>query len=161
MSDNPYPLLKADEIARLEETIHVHQFNENAVRHTRSIGDLLGLSSLGVHLVRLEKGKDSTQFHYHHVDEEFLYIISGKGIAEIGDEEREVGPGDFMAFVKNSLPHGMRNPFDEDLVYLMGGNRNAIDICDYPRIRRRMYRVDGAKQYVDLQYLHDVPQQPK
>jgi len=161
MSDKPYPLLKADEIARLAETINVHQFNENAVRHTRSIGDLLGLSSLGVHLVRLEQGKDSTQFHYHHVDEEFLYILSGKGIAEIGDEEREVGPGDFMAFVKNSLPHSMHNPFDEDLVYLMGGNRNDIDICDYPRIGRRMYRTYGVKQYVDLQHLHDVPQQPK
>lgn len=159
MADNPWPLLTSAQIDDLDEVAHVHQFNDNAVRHTRSLGDVLGLTSLGVHLVRLEQGRDSTQFHFHHVDEEFLYILSGRGIAEIGNERCEVGPGDFMAFSKGSLPHAMHNPHEEDLVYLMAGNRNAIDICDYPRIGRRMYRIDGAKQYVDLEHLHDV--QPK
>ena len=74
-------LLKANDIAALKETRHVHQFNENAVRFTRSIGDLLGLSQIGVHLVRLESGNESTQFHFHHCDEEFLYILEGQGIA--------------------------------------------------------------------------------
>ena len=56
------------------------------MRHTRSLGDQLGLTDLGVHLVRVEPGHDSTQFHFHHQDEEFLYILEGSGIAEIGDE---------------------------------------------------------------------------
>ena len=153
----PYPLLNASDIAALAETRHTHQFNPNAVRHTRSLGDLLGLTRLGVHLVRLEKGRDSTQFHYHHVDEEFLYIIEGRGIAEIGDNRHEVGPGDFMAFTRESLPHNLSNPFDEDLVYLMGGNRSEFDVCDYPRINRRMYRIAGNKEYVDMEHLHHVP----
>lgn len=152
----PRPLLTAKEIAGLKETVNVHQFNANAIRHTRSLGDLLGLTHLGVHLVRLEKGHDSTQFHYHHMDEEFLYILSGRGIAEIGEERHEVGPGDFMAFTRHSLPHNLTNPFDEDLVYLMGGNRSEFDICDYPRINRRMYRVNGQKEFVDTEHLHDV-----
>ena len=156
MADRPHPLLTAGQIENLPETAHQHQFNDNAVRHTRSIGDLLGLSDIGVHLVRLETGHDSTQFHFHHVDEEFIYILSGRGIAEIGDEAHEVGPGDFMGFTSFSLPHNMRNPFDEDLVYLMGGTRSTIDVCDYPRIRRRMYREHGVKQYVELEDLHEV-----
>ncbi len=152
----PFPLLRAAEIDAMQEIANVHQFNKNAVRQTRSIGDLLGLTSLGIHLVRLEPGAESTQFHFHHVDEEFVYILSGWGIAEIGDGEYKIGPGDFMAFTRQSLPHAMRNPFEEDLVYLMGGNRSAIDVCDYPRINRRMYRVDGQKEYVDLENLHPV-----
>lgn len=157
MSDETWPLLTAEQIENLEETAHRHQFNDNAIRHTRSLGDILGLSDIGVHLVRLEKGHDSTQFHFHHVDEEFVYILSGRGIAEIGEESREIGAGDFMAFKKHSLPHNMHNPFDADLVYLMGGSRSRIDICDYPRIGLRMYREDGVKQYVELDDLHEVP----
>ena len=61
--DNPLPLLTAEQIRRMEEIAHRHQFNDNAIRHTRSIGDALGLTDIGVHLVRLEKGNDSTQFH--------------------------------------------------------------------------------------------------
>lgn len=156
MTDKPYPLLTASQIAALPEKVHQHQFNDNAVRHTRSIGDLLGLSDLGVHLVRLEPGHDSTQYHFHHQDEEFVFILSGKGIAEIGDNTHEVSAGDFMAFTKHSLPHNMHNPFDEDLVYLMGGTRSPIDVCDYPRIKRRMFREQGNKQYVELENLHEV-----
>lgn len=150
MADQPFPLLTANAIGEMEESRHVHQFNSNAIRHTRSIGDALGLQSLGVHLVRIEPGDETTEFHFHHQDEEFLYILSGRGIAAIGDREVEVSAGDFMAFGRISLPHTMRNAFDEDLVYLMGGTRSDIDICDYPRINRRMYRVDGHKQYLDL-----------
>lgn len=155
--DRPYPLLTAEDIGELSETVRHHQFNDNAIRHTRSLSDELGLERIGVHLVRLEPGRESTQFHFHHQDEEFLYILSGRGIAEIGDDQHEVGPGDFMGFTGFSLPHSMRNPFDEDLVYLMGGERNPIDVCEYPRINRRMYRENGLKQYVDVEHLHDVP----
>lgn len=155
--DKPFPLLTAAQIENLAENAHRHQFNDNAIRHTRSLGDILGLTDIGVHLVRLEKDHDSTQFHFHHIDEEFVFILSGRGIAEIGDTTREIAAGDFMAFGRNSLPHNMHNPFDEDLVYLMGGSRSQIDICDYPRIGLRMYREHGVKQYVELENLHEVP----
>ena len=160
MADKNSSMLKAEEIAAMAETVNIHQFNDKAVRHVRALSDSLGLKHIGVHLARLESGSESTQFHFHHCDEEFLYIIDGKGIAEIGDQQHEVGPGDFMAFGQGSQPHTLRNPFDEDLVYLMGGNRSELDICDYPRINRRMYRINGNKQYVDLENLHDVKQKP-
>ncbi len=153
-------LLTASQISSLAETTNIHQFNENAIRHTRSLGDLLGLTQIGVHLVRLQPGFESTQFHFHHNDEEFLYILSGRGIAEIGDQEHEIGEGDFMAFAQKSAPHMLRNPYADDLVYLMGGSRNDIDICDYPRINRRMFRVNASKTYVDMENLHDVSQNP-
>lgn len=150
------PLLTAADIESMAEVAHVHQFNDNAVRHTRALSDSLGLEHIGVHLVRLESGRDSTQFHFHHRDEEFIYILSGRGIAQLGDAEREVGPGDFMAFTRQSVPHNLNNPFEEDLIYLMGGNRSAIDICDYPRIGRRMYRVEGDKTFTDLEHIQPV-----
>ncbi|MEX0839499.1 MAG: cupin domain-containing protein [Parvibaculum sp.] len=142
----------AAQIADLPERVHTHQFNPNAIRHTRSLGDLLGLADLGVHLVRVEPGRETTEHHFHGQDEEFLYILSGRAQAMIGEECFDVGPGDFMAFPKNSPAHSMRVPDDaaEDLVYLMGGTRSPIDVCTYPRLGRRMYRVDGVKEYASL-----------
>ncbi|MBO6554996.1 MAG: cupin domain-containing protein [Pseudomonadales bacterium] len=154
--DKSFPLLTAKDIGEMNEVPNRHQFNDNAIRHTRSLTDQLGLSDLGVHLVRVEPGHDSTQFHFHHQDEEFLYILEGTGIAELGDEQVRVAAGDFLAFAKHSLPHNLHNDSDADLVYLMGGTRSNIDICDYPRINRRMYREDGTKTFSDMDDLHDV-----
>ena len=55
-----------------------------------------------------------------------------------------------MGFVAGSLPHNLFNPNVEDLVYLVGGNRLPYDVCDYPRIRMRRYRTNGANEYVSL-----------
>jgi uncharacterized cupin superfamily protein len=154
--EKPHPLLRAKDIQELPEQIRIHQFNKDAIRHTRSLGDLTGLTSIGAHLVRVEPGAQSTQFHTHQVDEEFLYILSGQGTAEIGEEKFAIESGDFMGFTANSLPHNLINTSNEDLVYLMCGNRNEIDICDYPRIKRRMYRVKGRKEFVDLDALKEV-----
>jgi uncharacterized cupin superfamily protein len=155
-TDKPHPLIKAAEIEEMPLDTRTHQFNSNAIRQTRSLGDLLGLEALGVHLVTVEPGNESTQFHFHHVDEEFLYILSGRGIAEIGEDSFEVEPGDFMGFTAHSLPHTLVNPYKEDLTYLMAGSRSHIDICDYPRIRRRMYRANGKKEFVDWDSLNKV-----
>ena len=86
----------AGRIAGLPERAHVHQFNPNAVRHMRSLGDLAGLGDMGVHLVRIEPGGDTTEHHFHGQDEEFLFILSGKGEATIGETVIVVGPGDFL-----------------------------------------------------------------
>lgn len=117
METNHTPhLLKAKEIAAMPEVAKVHPLNSQAVRHTKSLGDALGMTQLGIHLVRVEPGQETTQFHFHHQEEEFLYIISGRGVAEIGKAEVEVAAGDFMGFTAPSLPHCLKNPFTEDLV---------------------------------------------
>lgn len=150
----PIPhLLKAGDIQAMPETVKVHPLNSQAVRHTKSLSEAVGMAHLGVHLVRVEPGKETTQFHFHHQEEEFIYIISGKGIAKIGEEQIEVEAGDFMGFTAPSLPHGMKNPFQEDLVYLMGGERQNFDACDYPKLKKRLYRVNGERRLVEWEDL--------
>lgn len=152
-----HPLLRAKDIEALPENERVHALDAEAVRHTRSLGDAVGLSTLGVHLVRLKQGRRSSVFHFHHHDEEWIYILSGRGVTEIGEERMEVGAGDFMGFVAGSLPHNLYNPNPEDLVYLVGGNRLPFDVCDYPRIRMRRYRTNGVNEYVSLDALRSSP----
>jgi uncharacterized cupin superfamily protein len=147
------PLLRAADIQAIPEEVRVHALDPASVRHTRSLGDAVGLATIGVHLVRLKSGKTSSVYHFHHHDEEWIYVLAGRGIAEIGDEKLEVGPGDFMGFVAGSLPHSLANLNREDLVYLVGGNRLPFDICDYPRIRKRRYRINGKNEYVSWDLL--------
>jgi uncharacterized cupin superfamily protein len=105
----------------------------------------VGLQRLGLHLVRVEPGHATTEFHYHHQEEEFIYILAGQGIAVIGTSAYEVSSGDFMGFTAPSLPHSMFNPSTTDLVYLMGGERQPFDICDYPRLRQRLIRCGDRR----------------
>tara|TARA_Y100001933_G_scaffold213948_1_gene219840 strand:+ start:296 stop:781 length:486 start_codon:yes stop_codon:yes gene_type:complete len=156
-TDGPRHLLRAADIEALPERRHQHQFNDNAVRLTRTLGDAAGLERIGIHLVRLAPGRDSTQHHYHDADEEFLYVISGRGVARIGDEAFEVGPGDFMGFPAPSPAHSLSNPFDEDLVYLMGGERNVVDAVHYPLIRRTMLKGPEGRRWVGWDDLFPLP----
>lgn len=118
-----------------------YPLNPNSEVHMRSLGDSVGLERLGIHLMRIPPGKESFIYHSHYSEEEFIYILSGRGIAEIDQEEVEVGPGDFMGFPTPSVAHHLRNPFAEDLVYLSGGERNPSEIVDFPRIGKRLVRA--------------------
>ena len=118
-----------------------HPLNPKSEIHLTALGDAVGLERLGVNLVRVAPGKESFVFHMHHTEEEFIYVLSGRGIAEIGDEEHEVGPGDFMGFPTPSVGHHLKNPFTEDLVYLSGGERRPSEVADFPRLDKRLVRV--------------------
>ncbi|MBX3705887.1 MAG: cupin domain-containing protein [Pseudomonadales bacterium] len=148
--------LTAAAIAALPERRHQHQFNENAVRMTRTLGVAAGLAGIGLHRIRLAPGSESTQHHWHDADEEFIYILAGRAIACIGTERFEVGPGDFMGFGAPSPAHSLENPFDEDLHYLVGGERNAVDLVHYPRIERTLIKSHGARRWVEWADVHEL-----
>lgn len=141
--------LSAAEIDGLQETSYVHPLNANAVRLTRTLGEIAGLRNVGVHLVRVAPGRASTEFHFHHAEEEFLYVLAGRGVAEIDGREIPVGPGDFMGFPAGGPAHAMRNEGDEDLVYLMAGERRDGDVVDYPRAGKRALKALGNRHIVD------------
>ena len=153
----PEHLITSQRIAELEELKVEHQFNSNAIRFTKNLGSIAGLTRLGIHQVRLNPGRDSTTHHYHEADEEFLYIISGKGIAKIGTQEFEVSAGDFMGFPSPSLPHSMHNNSDEDLVYLMGGERWPVDVVRYPDQQKTMIKSNGSRSWSNDSHLADLP----
>ena len=145
----PHHLLTSATIDAMNSAERIHPLNKNAVRHTRILGDAVGLKNLGVHLVRVVPGRETTELHFHHCEEEFMYILSGTGEAEIGADVFKISAGDFLGFTAPSLPHAMRNTGNDDLVYLMVGERRIIDIADYPRQRKRLFRHNGKRELVN------------
>jgi uncharacterized cupin superfamily protein len=149
-------LLRRSQLEALPLQRLVHQHNPSAIRHTTCLTDALGLTGMGVHLVHLRPGDLSSEHHFHEEDEEFVYLLSGRAVASIGDQQLEVEAGDFMAFPKSSPPHHMENRGSEDVVYLVGGTRSPIDICNYPRLGLRQYRVHGKREFVKVEDLKQV-----
>ena len=150
MSAAPQSLIRAAEIAALPEIPFRHPLNPKSEIHLRSLSALAGLARLGLHIGRVPPGAESFVYHFHHREEEFVYILSGRGIADIGDASHEVGPGDFMAFTAPSVGHHLRNPFDADLVYLMGGENSGFEIGEFPRLRKRAIFERDAAYIIDV-----------
>lgn len=136
-----------------------HPWNPHSSFSGVRLANLTGLSRAGVSLMRVPAGKESFIYHAQWREEEWIYIISGHGAAEIEDEEFDVGPGDFMGFPAG-VAHHLRNPNSEDLVYLVGGENVDLEVADFPRLGRRMlrhgqnveiFRVSEAESFGPLQ----------
>lgn len=141
----PNPLIRGDEVRKLQEPTISHPFNPNSELCGVSLSDQVGMQRVGFHLVRIPPGEKSFIYHSRQFEEEFIYVLSGRGIAEIDDEEFEVGVGDFMGFPTPSVAHHLRTTFNEDLVYLMGGERRGD--CRFSRLKKRLF-VKGKEARV-------------
>ena len=149
MTDAKQFVLHASEIEQREQPFS-HPWNPKSQLIGVQLSRALGLKRTGVSIARIPAGKESFVYHSHQHEEEWLYILSGRGIAEIDGEELEVAPGDFMAFPTPSVPHHLKNPFDEELVYLMGGENREFDIGDFPRLGKRMVKSGGNFEVYDV-----------
>lgn len=149
MSEKKKPLWRAAEIQPALRPF-TQKLNPNSLFRAAGLSRLAGMSRAHVSLVRLPPGKESFAYHAHMLEEEWIFILSGRAIAEIDGKVAEVGPGDFMGFATPSVPHLLRNAFEEECVYLMGGEDRPIDVVAYPQDDQRYLIVQtekGAEYY--------------
>lgn len=142
MSDETY-LLTAEDIAAMEGLAKTHFLNPNAQRTNKSLGDATGLTGLGIHLIEVEPGRDTTETHVHHHEDEAVFVLSGTATAQIGDDSVDIGPGDFIGYRKGGLPHNIRNTGSETFRCLVIGQRLDQDVADYTEQGKRIYRNAG------------------
>jgi len=144
-------LLTAAEIEALDGVTTPHPVSEKVKRVTKSLGDPAGLTEMGVHLFETAPGAESTAYHFHHFEEEAVYVLSGTGEAKIGDEVFQIGPGDFMGHPKGGPAHVIRNTGTAPLRCLITGQRLDHDVIDYPDAGTRLTRTNGqTDKFEDL-----------
>jgi uncharacterized cupin superfamily protein len=146
---DPLSLLRAADIAAKMAT-HSHPWNPKSEMKGVQLSRAVGLERSGVSLARIAPGKESFVYHSHEREEEWLYILSGTGTAEIDGGEYEVGTGDFMGFPTPSVAHHLRNTGAEDLVYLMGGEHREVDVSTFPRLGKKMVRIGDKVEIYDI-----------
>lgn len=137
---------------RLPVTVE-HPLNPKSELSMRLLSAGTGMSRLGVSEGRLAPGKEAFVYHSHATEEEFLYILEGRGLLRADDETMEVGTGDFIGFPTPSVAHLLSNPFDEPLVYLMGGERHAAEVADFPDHGKRLFRTPEDAFIVDVKHI--------
>jgi uncharacterized cupin superfamily protein len=135
-------ILRRTDQGALPETQFSHPLNPRSSVFMRTLGDATGLKRIGVHVMRVPPGHESFAYHAHFTEEELIYVISGRGIAEVGGEKVEIGPGDFLGFpTEPPVAHQLYNPFDQELVYLSCGERHGTEVADFPKQNMRQVRV--------------------
>ena len=137
MPDDPKHLVRTSALKAEDATRLRHPLNPKSEVHLHSLGDRVGMQRCQLKLARLPPGKESFLPHAHALEEEFIYILEGEGRALIGEVEVAVGPGDYMGFPTDGVVHHLRNDGPADLVYLVGGERLAMDVSRFPTIGKR------------------------
>lgn len=133
-------VLRAAEIGARQES-EGHPWNPNAEMIGVDLGKRLGLKRTSVSIARVPAGKECGVPEARHREEQWVYVLMGQGLARIGEEEIEVGSGDFLAYPAPQILHHLKNIGGGDLVYLTGGETAKMDVVDYPTLGKRAVRL--------------------
>ncbi|MGV6818415.1 MAG: cupin domain-containing protein [Thiotrichales bacterium] len=136
-------LITKEEIEQLGGTPKTHFLNENAKRINKSLGDLTGLTGLGFHIIEVQPGNESTEFHMHYHEDECVYILEGQAEALIGDEIYSVKAGDFIGYRAGGEAHTLINTSNSLLKCIVVGQRLSHDVGDYPKLNKRIFRNEN------------------
>ena len=112
-------------------------------REKRALGDPLGLTKIGINHTTLPPGKESSMRHWHTLEDEFIFVLSGEVVVRSDAGEQLLKAGMCAGFPasadgKSGDGHQLINRGSEPAVYLEISNREKGDEAFYP--------------YVDLHY---------
>jgi uncharacterized cupin superfamily protein len=127
------PKIDVDSVSPDSRTFYPKQFRDVvAGREKRRLGNAAGLTQFGVNLTRLKPGGASALRHWHHSEDEFIYMVEGELVLIENNGEAILRPGDaagFKAGVDNG--HCLVNRTSRDALFLEIGTRAAKDRVDY------------------------------
>ncbi len=102
-------------------------------RRLRRLAAAGGLTKLGVTQLVLPPGAWSSQRHWHALEDEFLYVISGQVVVASDAGDEPAGPGDCFAWPAGAKDgHCVKNVGATDAVLLAMSNMEENDVGDYP-----------------------------
>lgn len=125
-------------------------------REARALGEALGLTRIGVNLVRVLAGKQSSMRHWHTHEDEFLYVLEGELVLRTQAGEQQLTAGMCAGFAAGSTDgHHLINRSERPASFLVVSNRDPEDSAHYPdpdvdlmwsppHARKRMTRRDGT-----------------
>lgn len=115
-----------------------------AGRSRKRLGRALGLLDYGVNLTTLEPGAASALRHWHKLEDEFIFVVSGELTLITDAGEQLLGPGMCAGFPKN-VPdgHHLVNRSTAPATYLEVGSNHPEEEATYPDDDLHFNRADG------------------
>jgi len=108
-------------------------------REKRALGDPLGLTKIGINHTTLPPGKESSMRHWHTLEDEFIFVLSGEVVVKTDAGEQVLKAGMCAGFPasadgKTGDGHQLINRSTEPAVYLEISNRAKGDEAFYPDV---------------------------
>lgn len=104
-----------------------------AERAKRKLGDACGLTKFGVNLVTLGPGGQSALRHWHTLEDEFVYVLSGELVLVTDSGEQSITAGVCAGYPAGKRDgHHFVNRGSAPATYLEVGNRIDGDNAFYP-----------------------------
>jgi uncharacterized cupin superfamily protein len=99
-----------------------------------ALGELLGLTHLGVSYDIIAPGHRICPFHNHHANDEFYVVLEGSGSYRTPSGEYPVQAGDVIGAPAGGrdTAHQIINTGDADLRVLVASSMREPDVCEYP-----------------------------
>jgi uncharacterized cupin superfamily protein len=102
-------------------------------RMKRRLGEACGLKRFGVNLVTLGPGGQSALRHWHTLEDEFVYVLTGEVVLVTNDGEQTLTPGMCAGYPGGSKDgHHFVNRSAAPATYLEIGDRTEGDNAFYP-----------------------------
>jgi len=148
--NTPKEFLTSLDIEKMEGQSKTHLLNSNAIRKTKSLGDITGLTDLGFQIMTVEPGHEYSEYHRHLYEEQCFYVLSGHGEVVIDENSYSIAVGDFLGFPKDGVAHTIFNNSDEPLSFICARVNLEQDVCDYPKKKKRLYMNGSEESLVDF-----------
>jgi uncharacterized cupin superfamily protein len=143
------PKIDIDNIAIDTATGYPPPFNKAVEGRSRKrLGNAIGLAQFGVNICTLKPGASSSQRHWQHNEDEFVYMLEGEVVLCEDSGETVLKPGDaagWKAGVANG--HCLINRSNRDAVILEVGTRAPAEKVTYPDIDMLYERDAAGRRY--------------
>ena len=121
-----------------------------------AIGPRIGGELVGASVYELPPGERTWPYHWETVSEEWLLVIAGTPTLPAPDVERELRPGDVVAFPRGpGGAHGLENRGDETARVVFFSTKGPLDVIHYPDTGK-IGVWTAARGYVAI--THEQPQ---
>ena len=124
----------AKQIAARSSSGYPQEFHPRVLpREVRPVGDAFGLTAIGVNLVTILPGKESSLRHHHSHEDELIYVLEGELVLHTNEGEERLQAGMVAGFCAgDGNGHHLINRSANNAVYLVVSNRHLLDSACYP-----------------------------
>ncbi len=98
------------------------------------------VTQCSMNFVEVAPGDTAYGYHYHEMNEEIFYIISGEAVVRTQDGDVTLKSGDAITFPTGPAgTHVIRNASStEKLIYIDFGTQNPAEIVHFPEMKKIM-----------------------
>jgi uncharacterized cupin superfamily protein len=134
MNEHERPAIPAMSLPAVKRSLYPEPFRSRmGDRVKRRLGEAFGLTHYGVNLVELGPGAQSALRHWHTLEDELVYVLSGELVLITNAGEQVVTAGMCVGFPAGATnAHHLVNRSDQPASYLEIGDRAPADQAHYP-----------------------------